>query len=77
MLDPETEEIVALSDKISALGAADGVTNTVMMRAALNICAAAIVSGCHTCEEAERVADQLSRDLAKGVRDYWSAKHPH
>jgi hypothetical protein len=73
-MDPETEEIIELSDKLSAVGA--GHKNHIVLQATLNVCATAIVNACDSREEAERAASQLAVRLAEAVRDYWSTAHP-
>ena len=75
MIDPETEEIVDLADRISELG--PGYTNNVVVRAALNVCATVVVRGCNTREEAQMAADLLAADLVKGIRHHWAVEHPN
>jgi hypothetical protein len=74
-MDKESEEVIALSDKISVLSA--GYKNSVVMQATLNVCATAIVNGCNTREEADRASDAFAVRLAGAVRSYWTADHPH
>ena len=74
-MDPETEEIIELSDRLSRLSA--GHKNHIVLQATLNLCATSIVNACDTREEAEKAASQLAERLTEAVSDYWSAGHPN
>jgi hypothetical protein len=73
-MDAETEEIITLSDKISA--ACAGHKNRIALQATLNVCATAIVNACDTLLEAEKTTDELAERLSEAVRG-WSAAHPN
>jgi hypothetical protein len=74
-MDPETEEIIELSDKLSQAGA--GYKNHIVLQATLNLCATAIVNACDTREEAEKAASELAERLTEAVSSYWSSAHPN
>jgi hypothetical protein len=71
----DTENIVELSEKMSAIAA--GYKSDVVLQAALNVCATVILHAYDTREEVDRAAGQLAVRLAETVQGYWEAEHPH
>ena len=72
-MNTDTQEIIALSEKISRL--CEDYKNFIALNATINVWATAIVNASDTREEAEEAADQLARMLSEAVVRYWSAGH--
>ena len=64
-MDTDTQEIIALSEKISRL--CEDYKNFIALNATINVCATAIVNASDTREEAEEAADQLAHMLSEAV----------
>jgi len=74
-LNQEQEEVVALSNELSAVAA--GHRNDIVFRATINLLATAIVNACDMLSEAETASEQTGEAIASAVRNYWRTSHPH
>jgi hypothetical protein len=69
------EELVALTDKMSALGA--GYKDHVFLQATLSVLTMVVVDACDTLDEAEATVGELAKGLVEAIRNCWAADHPH
>jgi hypothetical protein len=73
--DPDLESVLALSERL--VDVSQGFKTSVVMKAAVNLCATAIAEGADTLDEAEDTAEDMCATLDKAVKGYWQAKRPH